>query len=77
MAVTEVFGAAPEPAFVHLFRYKRGLSIAGPGHYATLNSLHAEMPRGIYLAGDYFSHAGVEAAVASGEIAANRMVELA
>ena len=76
MAVTEVFGAAPEPLFVHLFRYKRGLSIAGPGHYSALNSLHSEMPRGIYLAGDYFSHAGVEAAVFSGELAANRLMGL-
>jgi protoporphyrinogen/coproporphyrinogen III oxidase len=73
-AVTEVFGAAPEPTFVHLFRYKRGLSIAGPGHYAMLNSLHTEMPNGIYLAGDYFAHAGVEAAVLSGELAANRLM---
>ncbi|CAB3772054.1 hypothetical protein GQ57_32340 [Burkholderia sp. MSh2] len=74
LAVTEVFGAAPEPTFVHLFRYKRGLSIAGPGHYAMLNSLHREMPEGIYLAGDYFAHAGVEAAVLSGELAANRVM---
>ena len=74
MAVTEVFGAAPEPDFVHLFRYKRGLSIAGPGHYGTLNSVHAEMPQGIVLAGDYFAHAGVEAAVFSGELAANRLL---
>lgn len=73
MAVTEVFGAAPEPTFVHLFRYKRGLSIAGPGHYATLDSLHGEMPKGIFLAGDYFAHAGVEAAVLSGELAAHRL----
>jgi len=74
MAVTEVFGAAPDPDFIELFHYKRGLSIAGPGHYATLNSLHAEMPPGITLAGDYFSHAGVEAAVFSGELAANRLL---
>lgn len=75
MAVTEVFGAAPPPSFVQLFHYKRGLSIAGPGHYAMLNSLHAEMPKGIALAGDYFAHAGVEAAVFSGELAANRLAE--
>lgn len=74
MAVTEVFGAAPDPTFVHLFRYKRGLSIAGPGHYVMLDSLHGEMPKGIHLAGDYFSHAGVEAAVFSGELAANRLM---
>ncbi|MGU7774771.1 protoporphyrinogen/coproporphyrinogen oxidase [Burkholderia sp. MR1-5-21] len=74
VAVTEVFGAAPEPTFVHLFRYKRGLSIAGPGHYAMLNALHGEMPKGIFLAGDYFAHAGVEAAVFSGELAANRLM---
>ncbi|MDX9786238.1 MAG: FAD-dependent oxidoreductase [Desulfobacterales bacterium] len=75
MAVTEVFGAAPPPSFVELFHYKRGLSIAGPGHYGTLNSLHKEMPKGIALAGDYFAHAGVEAAVLSGERAANRLMD--
>jgi oxygen-dependent protoporphyrinogen oxidase len=72
-AVATAFGPAPEPSFVHLFHYQRGLSIAGPGHYATMNSLHAELPRGIYLAGDYFAHAGVEAAISSGELAAKRL----
>jgi protoporphyrinogen/coproporphyrinogen III oxidase len=72
-AITEVYGSAPDPSFVELFHYERGLSIANPGHYTTLNSLHAEMPTGIYLAGDYFAHAGVEAAVFSGELAANRL----
>lgn len=67
------YGDAPEPDFVHLFHYKRGLSIAGPGHYATLNSVHQEMPAGITLAGDYFAHAGVEAAIFSGELAAQRL----
>lgn len=74
-AVTEVFGAGPEPDHVELFHYKRGLSIAGPGHYAMLNSLHDEMPRGVTLAGDYFAHAGVEAAVFSGEKAANQLMQ--
>lgn len=74
MAVTEVFGSAPEPSFVEVFYYKRGLSIAVPGHYAKMDSVHQEMPRGIYLAGDYFAHAGVEAAILSGELAANRLV---
>lgn len=72
-AVYEAYGSAPEPSSVHLFHYKRGLSIAGPGHYATMNTLHAEMPTGIYLAGDYFAHAGVEAAIFSGELAAKRL----
>ncbi|WP_028935529.1 protoporphyrinogen/coproporphyrinogen oxidase [Pseudonocardia spinosispora] len=72
--VHEVYGPAPEPTFVHVFHYQRGLSIANPGHYATLDSLHAEMPDGIHLAGDYFAHAGVEAAVFSGELAANRLM---
>jgi len=74
-AATTAFGPAPEPSFVHLFRYKRGLSIAGPGHYATLNSVHHEMPEGIRLAGDYFAHAGVEAALFSGELAATRLAD--
>lgn len=74
-AVHEVYGPAPEPDFVELFHYRRGLSIADPGHYGTLDSLHAEMPDGIYLAGDYFAHAGIEAAIFSGELAANRLDE--
>ncbi|WP_283939511.1 NAD(P)/FAD-dependent oxidoreductase [Pseudomonas sp. R3.Fl] len=73
LAVTEVFGSAPEPSFVEVFYYKRGLSIAVPGHYAKMNSIHGEVPQGIYLAGDYFAHAGVEAAIYSGELAANRL----
>jgi oxygen-dependent protoporphyrinogen oxidase len=72
-AVREVYGAAPEPDFVELFHYRRGLSIAKPGHYARMDSLHSEMPAGIYLAGDYFAHAGIEAAVFSGELAATRL----
>lgn len=69
-AAVRAFGPAPEPTFVHLFRYDRGLTIAKPGHYRTLDSVHGEIPKGIYLAGDYFSQAGVEAAVFSGERAA-------
>lgn len=69
-AAERSFGHAPAPSFVHLFRYDRGLTIAGPGHYATLDSVHKEMPKSVYLAGDYFSQAGVEAAVFSGERAA-------
>ena len=72
-AVLEVYGPAPEPDLVELFHYRRGLSIANPGHYGTLDSLHAEMPPGVYLAGDYFAHAGVEAAIFSGELAATRL----
>lgn len=55
------------------WHYRRGLSIANPGHYSRLDSLHAERPPGIYLAGYYFAHAGVEAAIFSGELAANRL----
>lgn len=69
----QAFGPAPEPDFIHLFRYDRGLTIATPGHYRTLDSVHADMPKAIVLAGDYFSQAGVEAAVFSGEDAANRL----
>jgi oxygen-dependent protoporphyrinogen oxidase len=74
-AVAAAYGPASEPSFVRVFHYPRGLSIAGPGHYATMNSLHTEMPDGLYLAGDYFAHAGVEAAVFSGELAANRLLQ--
>lgn len=74
-AATQAYGPAPEPDFVELFHYKRGLSIAGPGHYATINSVHRDMPQGIALAGDYFAHAGVEAAIVSGEQAIDRLGE--
>ena len=72
-AAYAAFGKAPPPDFVHLIHYDRGLSIAKPGHYGTLDSVHKEMPKGIFLAGDYFSQAGVEAAVFSGEQAAERL----
>jgi protoporphyrinogen/coproporphyrinogen III oxidase len=68
--VERALGSAPPPSFVHLFRYNRGLTIARPGHYGTLDSVHKEIPKRVYLAGDYFSQAGVEAAVFSGERAA-------
>ncbi|MCW2778355.1 MAG: hypothetical protein JWN17_2080 [Frankiales bacterium] len=73
-AARAAYGPAPDPDFVELFHFERGLSIAGPGHYATMSTLHAEMPPGVALAGDYFAHAGVEAAVLSGEQAAARAV---
>jgi oxygen-dependent protoporphyrinogen oxidase len=69
-AAMQAFGPAPEPTFVHLFRYDRGLTIARPGHYGSLDAVHASMPERVFLAGDYFSQAGVEAAVFSGERAA-------
>lgn len=66
----KAFGAAPDPDFIRLFRYDRGLTIARPGHYGRLDAVHAQLPAGLVLAGDYFSQAGVEAAVFSGEKAA-------
>ncbi len=64
------FGEAPKPTFVHLFRYAKGLTIAKPGHYGRLDAVHNFLPAKVHLAGDYFSQAGVEAAVYSGERAA-------
>ena len=69
------FGEAPKPTFVHLFRYTKGLTIAKPGHYGRLDSVHDILPEGVSLAGDYFSQAGVEAAVYSGERAAQDLVK--
>lgn len=40
------------------------------GHYGRLDAVHKTLPRRVFLAGDYFSQAGVEAAVFSGEKAA-------
>lgn len=63
-----------EPEFVKLFHYDKGLNIARPGAYGTLDSVRSEMPDGVVLAGDYFSQAGVEAAIFSGERAANQLM---
>ena len=68
--VHTAFGKAPAPRFVQLFRYDNGLTIARPGHYERLDRVHELLPTGVSLAGDYFSQAGVEAAVYSGERAA-------
>lgn len=64
-----------EPDFVKLFHYKKGLNIARPGAYKQLDKLRKEMPEGIFLAGDYFSQAGIEAAVYSGERAAKQLLK--
>ena len=71
--VHDAFGEAPKPSFVHLFRYDNGLTIAKPGHYERLDKVHQLLPSNVVLAGDYFSQAGVEAAVFSGERAANTL----
>ncbi|MEE3058512.1 MAG: FAD-dependent oxidoreductase, partial [Pseudomonadota bacterium] len=72
--VNAAFGQAQKPSFVHLFRYEKGLTIAKPGHYKMLDKVHSLLPEGIELAGDYFSQAGVEAAVHSGERAAKNLL---
>ena len=53
--VNAAFGQAQKPSFVHLFRYEKGLTIAKPGHYELLNKVHSLLPKGVDLAGDYFS----------------------
>jgi len=73
--VNAAFGQAPPPQFVHLFRYEKGLTIAKPGHYQRLDKVHDLLPPNIRLAGDYFSQAGVEAAIYSGERAANDILK--
>lgn len=66
-AVNRVFGPAPEPDFVHMFVYPRGISFSSPGTYARMDSVHGELPPGISLAGDYFANNSVETAFSSGE----------
>ena len=73
--VTAAFGEAPAPSFVQLFRYDNGLTIARPGHYEQLDHVHQLLPENVRLAGDYFSQAGVEAAVYSGERAALELTQ--
>ena len=73
--IAKAFGETDEkPEFVKLFHYKKGLNIAKPGAYQALDQLRTEIPSGIYLAGDYFSQAGIEAAVFSGERAAEQLL---
>ncbi len=66
-----------EPTHIKLFHYDKGLNIALPGAYGKLDGVRSELPSGVVLAGDYFSQAGVEAAVFSGERAANQLLGLA
>lgn len=66
-AANRAFGAAPDPDFIELFCYPKGISVAGPGIYARMDSVHAELPPGIRLAGDYFANNSVETAISSGE----------
>jgi len=63
-----------EPDHIELFHYNKGLNIAKPGAYGMLDGLRSELPQGVFLAGDYFAQAGVEAAVFSGERAANQLL---
>ena len=73
--IKKTFGDTEQkPDFVKLFHYKKGLNIAKPGAYGDLDKLRGEIPGGIYLAGDYFSQAGIEAAVFSGERAAYQLL---
>ncbi|MBK6658321.1 MAG: FAD-dependent oxidoreductase [Proteobacteria bacterium] len=72
--VHAAFGEAPPPSFIELFRYDKGLTIAKPGHYGRLDAVHGLLPPRVCLAGDYFSQAGVEAAVFSGERAAMELL---
>src|SRR5207244_11855682 len=68
-AVDDHLGSA-EPSFSHVFRYEHGLTIPVPGHYARMVALRDMMPARVRLAGDYFAHAGIEAAVRAGQRAA-------
>jgi oxygen-dependent protoporphyrinogen oxidase len=63
-----------EPDHIELFHYNKGLNIAKPGAYGMLDGLRNELPQGVFLAGDYFAQAGVEAAVFSGERAAKQLL---
>lgn len=65
--VNRVFGPAPDPDFVHMFVYPRGISVSSPGMYRIMDSVHGELPPGIQLAGDYFANNSVETAISSGE----------
>lgn len=76
MKVAFVFGSAPAPDLMELFCYERGVSITGLGSYAALDSVHAQLPLGIGLTGEYFANASVETAISSGERAALRVDEV-
>ena len=72
-AVHEVYGPAPEPDFVELFHYRRGLSIANPGYYARLDSLHAEMPPASTWRATTSPMPAWRRPYSAGELAANRL----
>ena len=69
-AAVDVHLGSAEPSFSHVFRYEHGLTIPVPGHYARMVALRDMMPARVRLAGEYFAHAGIEAAVLAGQRAA-------
>ncbi|GAB3377624.1 FAD-dependent oxidoreductase [Spongiibacter taiwanensis] len=66
---------AVAPDFEQVFRYKRGLTVPAPGHYRNMTTVSSRLPPRLALAGDYFAHAGIEAAVIAGERAANEVAK--
>lgn len=72
-AVDRAFGAAT-PDFHRVFGMDVALIAPTPGHYAAMRAARDAMPSTIRLAGDYLSHSGIEAALASGERAAHDLL---
>ena len=66
-------GVAPAPDLAYVVHHPRAATVPVPGQYATLRRLR--LPQRLQLAGDYFSTASVEAAVRSGERAAQTLHE--
>lgn len=68
-AANRAFGAAPNPDFIELYCYPKGISVDGPGTYARMDPAHAELPAGIRLAllaedpFEYIQTAGTEVLV--------------
>ncbi len=56
--VNAAFGQAQKPKLLFICSVtKKGLTIAKPGHYKMLDKVHSLLPKGVELAGDYFSQA--------------------
>jgi oxygen-dependent protoporphyrinogen oxidase len=72
-AVNRYLGAAPPPAFEHVFRRERAFPVPVPGGYSRMREALSATPSRVRLAGDYLSHAMIEAAIRSGERAAREL----
>jgi oxygen-dependent protoporphyrinogen oxidase len=70
-----VFGVTVDPVDTHVARWLDAMPQYGPGHGALVARIRASLPGTLAVAGNYLDGIGVPACIASGAVAAHRLVE--